>query len=920
MADNDEESELRHAAERCDILLKIKSTIDGLLASGSHITWSTYGGLARISDNVEQVLTHGSRIVVRQSRNKLGATDLLSCLIEISRKRDSGEDNINSVNQWIQKSLLNHTLSRNLVAFTNKKKRIKKYYYKFAFLRSISHFQALQHCLRAIEEDNPLLPTTIDYTLLNKERYLEVFRKKFCDHGSLNDDNSSCDSMSENDEPDVRSDRVPSTASNASSSQGFQKDRPSVSEDPELPSLNDGRDEIFVPKSSRLSITQKTKPKFDETVLATAAFTAATEPVDVQNEVRWFEGGLPTKPYEDGNTKTLLRNAQTESERLLRRPSKDSISSNSTIESLTFDSRNNEGQNTTGLSEHDKKKKLGHYRSKSDQFHRFRPFGTTRQPFFDDGGHNGSKSNNADTFSTSLPTNSDVAEFYGSSLGLPHSSRSSDNPVLGFLSSREYDSCQEFDRENAHFSISEALICAIEQMKYESGYSDLVDDDDGESDEEIKQLRAEIRKKKLARKQSKKEETVSSSSKTGTSISSGSPGSSFSSKEISKSVDSDYNSSSELASPESNNLNKRVEKQNMIPSKISLDTSSPLETSGSPISAEQVALCLLEKVASRKNLTSEDLKWMVSEHDVPQSLLPLPTAVPVSPDDELYDTTENFSRRTSLPCRLRGNLEWAPPRQQIIFSIPSNPKRKEAMTKQGYRCAGCGMRVEPGYVKKLRYCNYLGKYFCYTCRSSTTTVIPGRIIQRWDFKEYEVSTFARDLLSRVHNDPLFNIQAINKTLYKKVKEIDGVKHLRLQLHYLASFLRTCRYAVKLLELINALPNYIMDDIHLYSIRDLLEVKSGVFRERLEQAVNSSLDHVSTCQLCLAKGFVCEYCKNGEDIIYPFEVKRCSQCPDCGSCYHRECFVEGKCPKCERLLLRKKAAEVFNFLPDEDEFT
>jgi hypothetical protein len=40
---------------------------------------------------------------------------------------------------------------------------------------------------------------------------------------------------------------------------------------------------------------------------------------------------------------------------------------------------------------------------------------------------------------------------------------------------------------------------------------------------------------------------------------------------------------------------------------------------------------------------------------------------------------------------------------------------------------------------------------------------------------YEVSNFARDLLSRVHNDPLFNIQAINKTLYKKVKEVDEVK-------------------------------------------------------------------------------------------------------------------------------------------------
>lgn len=41
-----------------------------------------------------------------------------------------------------------------------------------------------------------------------------------------------------------------------------------------------------------------------------------------------------------------------------------------------------------------------------------------------------------------------------------------------------------------------------------------------------------------------------------------------------------------------------------------------------------------------------------------------------------------------------------------------------------------------GYMKRFRYCNYLGKYFCNTCHSSKSTVIPARIIQRWDFKEY----------------------------------------------------------------------------------------------------------------------------------------------------------------------------------------
>ena len=31
------------------------------------------------------------------------------------------------------------------------------------------------------------------------------------------------------------------------------------------------------------------------------------------------------------------------------------------------------------------------------------------------------------------------------------------------------------------------------------------------------------------------------------------------------------------------------------------------------------------------------------------------------------------------------------------------------------------------------------------------------------------------------------------------------------------------------------------------------------------------------QLCLAKGFICEYCKDGKDVIFPFMLNRVVQC-------------------------------------------
>ena len=60
MAD-EEEKMLRHAQERCDLLIRIKSTVDGLLASGSINVWSTYGGLSRITGDLEDIFRHGLR-------------------------------------------------------------------------------------------------------------------------------------------------------------------------------------------------------------------------------------------------------------------------------------------------------------------------------------------------------------------------------------------------------------------------------------------------------------------------------------------------------------------------------------------------------------------------------------------------------------------------------------------------------------------------------------------------------------------------------------------------------------------------------------------------------------------------------------------------------------------------------------------
>ncbi|KAL8188253.1 UNVERIFIED_CONTAM: hypothetical protein K2H54_064224 [Gekko kuhli] len=316
-------------------------------------------------------------------------------------------------------------------------------------------------------------------------------------------------------------------------------------------------------------------------------------------------------------------------------------------------------------------------------------------------------------------------------------------------------------------------------------------------------------------------------------------------------------------------------------------------------SAEAVAMGLLKQFEGMQLPAASELEWLVPERDAPQKLLPIPDSVPISPDDgehaDIY----------KLRIRVRGNLEWAPPRPQIIFNIHPAPTRKVTVAKQNYRCAGCGIRTDPDYIKRMRYCEYLGKYFCQCCHENAQMVIPGRILRKWDFGKYYVSNFSKDLLSKIWSDPLFNVQDINASLYRKVKPLNQVRLLRIQLYHMKNMFKTCRLAKTLLDAFDSVPGHLTEDLHLYSLNDLSATKKGELAPRLAELFKAGTLHVEKCMLCQAKGFICEFCQNEEDIIFPFELNKCQTCEECKACYHRACFRTGRCPKCERLQARRE---------------
>uniref|UniRef100_A0AAY4DUI6 RUN domain-containing protein n=1 Tax=Denticeps clupeoides TaxID=299321 RepID=A0AAY4DUI6_9TELE len=462
--------------------------------------------------------------------------------------------------------------------------------------------------------------------------------------------------------------------------------------------------------------------------------------------------------------------------------------------------------------------------------------------------------------------------------------------LISYLAEQDFGSCADLEKENAHFSISESLIAAIELMKCNMRRHVEDAEEEGDSDSEIQQLKQKIRLRRQQIRHSKLQPSTPSI-------------------QVFQSTDSGGSRSSQDSFHLSGSGSAEEVEQCACYVFVFFHSSPSYLHSNS---AESVAMGLLRQFEGMQLPAASELEWLVPEHDAPQKLLPIPDSLPISPDDgehaDIY----------KLRIRVRGNLEWAPPRPQIIFNIHPAPKRKVVVAKQNYRCAGCGIRIDPDYIKRLRYCEYLGRFFCQCCHENAQAVVPGRILRKWDFSKYYVSNFARDLLSKIAGDPLFNPNDINNGLYKKVKSLEAVRVLRVQLFHMKNLFKTCRLANELLDLFDSVPCYLTEDLHLFSLNDLTAVRNGDLVPKLRELLRLGAAHVAGCMLCQAKGFVCEFCGNDRDIVFPFELNKCQRCEECKACYHKGCYKDGKeCPRCQRLSERRERMARKNMEEQED---
>uniref|UniRef100_U3JYH2 Rubicon autophagy regulator n=2 Tax=Ficedula albicollis TaxID=59894 RepID=U3JYH2_FICAL len=882
-------------------------------------------------------------------------------LQESSQRDPEGPGDQALAQLWLQHSLQCHCLSAQLRPLLGNRQYIRKFYADTAFLLSDAHVTAMLQCLEAVEQNNPRLLAQIDTSMLAGTSLPSLCvsdpsagTREMCDHsgeghksrlpGALGCLDHFTESLltrkSDNPSPVTKSQSLtalpasPCVPAAACSQQrcfgSFSSLQHPASSDRRLmsscgssnssqpqercpstrsSSFSEGRSPLEQPSSVTRFHVPSPKDPFSPASEMSSSTTSQSEDTwtgsqdDPQSDVNdgpeyLAIGNLGRRGRAGSSTSTS--STKSSSSKLFSSSSSQKLDSVSSLGeqgasgggsrglSLLRRSSFSEGQSSApqGIL------KKSHMRSHSDTNV---TSGKLHESHGDPGGGRGPVS--ASTQSSELSTPSSLYMEYDSGQYLSSGEGMFRRPsegqsLISYLSEQDFGSCADLEKENAHFSISESLIAAIELMKCNM-MSRQLEEEEEDSDKEIQELKQKIR---IRRQQIRTRHLFPTCQEMGSdSLMATDSGSQFSSHGSMRLSDS--GSAEDVEEYEIRDADIKRNPDSSRKSFLSSDSISHSFLNSN--SAEAVAMGLLKQFEGMQLPAASELEWLVPEHDAPQKLLPIPDSLPISPDDgehaDIY----------KLRIRVRGNLEWAPPRPQIIFNVHSALTRKVAVAKQNYRCAGCGIRTDPDYIKRLRYCEYLGKYFCQCCHENAQTVIPSRILRKWDFSKYYVSNFSKDLLSKIWSDPLFNVQAINPGLYQKVKALNQVRLLRIQLFHMKNMFKTCRLAKDLLDSFDTVPGHLTEDLHLYSLSDFSAIKKGDLMPRLTELLKAGSMHVDKCMLCQAKGFICEFCQNEDDIIFPFELNKCRTCEDCKACYHKSCFKSTPCPRCERLQARRE---------------
>ena len=80
--------------------------------------------------------------------------------------------------------------------------------------------------------------------------------------------------------------------------------------------------------------------------------------------------------------------------------------------------------------------------------------------------------------------------------------------------------------------------------------------------------------------------------------------------------------------------------------------------------------------------------------------------------------------------------------------------------------------------------------------------------------------------------------------------------------------------------------HFVDSADTYSIQDLMDLNNDVLLPEVSKIHALFLAHIKAdCELCRARGFICEVCQDSSDVIFAFDPHSV-KCANCSAVFHK----------------------------------
>nr|XP_023021367.1 run domain Beclin-1-interacting and cysteine-rich domain-containing protein-like [Leptinotarsa decemlineata] len=452
------------------LLRDLKSTVEGLLVTQVANVWSIYGGLNRLHNAVEKIFKHGCKGSGNE-RSYFNFIQGLEWLQPESAKSIFSLDceyrphvpahfKDNKPSTWLYRSLENHSLSQKLSWLLSDKSHLSSCYQSYAYLCQEQFAEATIICLRAVERNQASLMSDISpYLFLQKTQEFRKLHRR-------------CSSL-----PDSRLKKIYEEKSNIR-----RRPAQNVSAKGQAKEAN-----IKGKLRPWLSMPSLQVPTFDvESRYHVKSKTTPSTPVHPKKVAKLslyaFESDYITLgPKKNITPKTI----STETHKLNH-----ILIDNLDIVEHTATSSSSQSSDTL-IEELISTKSMPASRSKTNLG--FSPPKSVMDSFLPMPGEKDY---------TKLPKKTFIED--GGMSVLPMATGCFPKPMKGqsllsFLTSGQFARANaELDRENAHFSISEAIISAMEQIRCKQSFK-VVDEQIDESDPEIMDLKQRIRLRRTQR-------------------------------------------------------------------------------------------------------------------------------------------------------------------------------------------------------------------------------------------------------------------------------------------------------------------------------------------------------------------------------------------------------------------------------------